>query len=134
MARLFGLKGLCKSAFRVHAQQQQPQQPGQQLVVGGLGQMDLAAIRELEALRDAFVPRPGNQRFRFHYLFLNVVDDPAQRASRQVRAGLGNGVGKGLKPQRAARMQLYQLQACANGTAIRTQWIKGPAHALDRKC
>jgi len=79
MARLFGLKGLCKSAFRVHAQQQQPQQPGQQLVVGGLGQMDLAAIRELEALRDAFVPRPGNQRFRFHYLFLNVVDDPAQR-------------------------------------------------------
>ncbi len=47
--------------------------------MGGLGQMDLAAIRELEALRDAFVPRPGNQRFRFHYLFLNVVDDPAQR-------------------------------------------------------
>ena len=41
--------------------------------------MDLAAIRELEALKDAFVPRPGNQRFRFHYLFLNVVDDPAQR-------------------------------------------------------
>ena len=48
-------------------------------MVGGLGQMDLAAIRELEALRDTFVPRPGNQRFRFHYLFLNVVDDPAHR-------------------------------------------------------
>ena len=62
----------------MYAQQQQ-QQPGQQLMVGSLGQMDLAAIRELEALRDAFVPRPGNQRFRFHYLFLNVVDDPAQR-------------------------------------------------------
>ena len=60
-------------------QQQQQQQQGQQLVVGGLGQMDLAAIRELESLKDAFVPRPGNPRFRFHYLFLNVVDDPAQR-------------------------------------------------------
>ena len=61
-------------------------------MVGGLGQIDLAAIRELEALKDAFVPRPGNLRYRFHYLFLNVVDDPAQRVKPPgLRAGTASG-------------------------------------------
>jgi nuclear pore complex protein Nup54 len=40
---------------------------------------DLSAIKELEALRDAFLAQQGNQRCLFQHLFLNVVDDAAAR-------------------------------------------------------
>ena len=41
---------------------------------------DLTAIRELESIKDSFVPAgTSNPRYRFQHLFLNVVDDPAQR-------------------------------------------------------
>lgn len=40
-------------------------------------QPDLAAIKELEAIREAYTAAPGNPRYRFHHLFLNVVDNPA---------------------------------------------------------
>lgn len=42
-------------------------------------QPDLDAVRELEALRQAFQAAPGNRSFRFQHLFLNVVDHPAAR-------------------------------------------------------
>ncbi|KAK9803867.1 hypothetical protein WJX72_000198 [[Myrmecia] bisecta] len=43
-------------------------------------QPDLAAIRELETLKDAYVPsQAAFHKFRFTYLFLNVVDNEAQR-------------------------------------------------------
>lgn len=46
-------------------------------------QPDLDAIRELEALRQAFQAAPGNRHFRFQHLFLNVVDHPAARVRPQ---------------------------------------------------
>ena len=46
-------------------------------------QPDLDAIRELEALRHAFQAAPGNHRYRFQHLFLNVVDHPAARVRPQ---------------------------------------------------
>lgn len=58
-------------------------QPGQQQQqVGPLGvavQADLAAVREIEALRDAFTGGPTHPRYRLATLLLNVVDDPAAR-------------------------------------------------------
>ncbi|PSC73508.1 nuclear pore complex NUP54 [Micractinium conductrix] len=40
---------------------------------------DLSAIRELESIKDSYVPGPANQRYRFQHLLLNVVDNPAAR-------------------------------------------------------
>jgi len=40
---------------------------------------DDSAIRELQSIQESYVPAPGNSRFKFQYLFLNVVKDPAQR-------------------------------------------------------
>lgn len=40
-------------------------------------QPDFSAVRELVAVRDAFVP--DSERFRFQSLFLNVVPNPAAR-------------------------------------------------------
>ena len=39
----------------------------------------LVAIKQLEAIRDAYLAAPGNLRSRFQHLFLNVVDNPASR-------------------------------------------------------
>lgn len=50
---------------------------------GGPAQPDLAAIKEVEALKDAYVPWPGNHKHRFNYLFLNVVENPAARVKPQ---------------------------------------------------
>lgn len=46
-------------------------------------QPDLAAIKELEAIREAYTAAPGNPRYRFQHLFLNVVDNPAACAKPQ---------------------------------------------------
>lgn len=40
---------------------------------------DLSAIRELESIKDSYIPTPANPRYRFQYLFLNVVENPAAR-------------------------------------------------------
>jgi nuclear pore complex protein Nup54 len=40
---------------------------------------DMSAIRELESIKDSFVPAPNNPRYRFQALLLNVVDNPAAR-------------------------------------------------------
>ena len=40
-------------------------------------QPDLAAIKELEAIREAYTAAPENPRYRFHHLFLNVAPNPA---------------------------------------------------------
>lgn len=67
--------GRCMVQPAAHQQQQQQQ-------VGPLGvavQADLAAVREIEALRDAFTGGPAHPRYRFACLLLNVVDDPAAR-------------------------------------------------------
>lgn len=37
----------------------------------------LVAIKQLEAIRDAYQAAPGNLRSRFQHLFLNVVENPA---------------------------------------------------------
>uniref|UniRef100_A0A1D1ZZ15 Nucleoporin Nup54 alpha-helical domain-containing protein n=1 Tax=Auxenochlorella protothecoides TaxID=3075 RepID=A0A1D1ZZ15_AUXPR len=60
------------SLFGAGAQQQQQQQQAVPYATP-----DLGAVRELEALRDAFLP--GTPRSRFQHLFLNVVEDPAAR-------------------------------------------------------
>ena len=39
----------------------------------------LVAIKQLEAIRDAYQAAPGNLRSRFQHLFLNVVENPASR-------------------------------------------------------
>ncbi len=39
----------------------------------------LVAIKQLEAIKDAYQAAPGNLRSRFQHLFLNVVDNPASR-------------------------------------------------------
>ena len=39
----------------------------------------LVAIKQLEAVRDAYQAAPGNLRSRFQHLFLNVVENPASR-------------------------------------------------------
>jgi hypothetical protein len=39
----------------------------------------LVAIKQLEAIKDAYQAAPGNLRSRFRHLFLNVVDNPASR-------------------------------------------------------
>lgn len=46
-------------------------------------QPDLDAIRELEALRQAFQAGLGNHRFRFQHLFLNVVEHPGAHVRPQ---------------------------------------------------
>lgn len=64
---------------------QQPQQQQQQQQLATLGYAgDASAARELDALREAFSGGPGNRRYRFACLLLNVVDDPS---SRQKPAG-----------------------------------------------
>jgi len=40
---------------------------------------DLSAIRELESIKDSYVPGPANQRYRFQHLLLNVMENPAAR-------------------------------------------------------
>jgi len=69
-------------------QQQQQQQQQNQLAplfgAAGVAQApDLSAIRELESIKDSFIAGiaggPSNPRYRFQYLFLNVVEDPGQR-------------------------------------------------------
>ena len=43
-------------------------------------QPDFSAIKELEAVASAY--NTASPRFRFHHLFLNVVDNPAARYMR----------------------------------------------------
>ena len=59
--------------------QQQQQQAGALAEFGAPLQPDLAAAREIEALKDAFAGGPGHPRYRFAALLLNVVDNPASR-------------------------------------------------------
>ncbi len=68
-------------AFGAPAQQpaQQQQQQLSPLGFQPAAAPDDSAIRELQSLRDAYVPAPGNHRYRFARLLLNVVADPAQR-------------------------------------------------------
>ncbi len=40
---------------------------------------DDSAIRELQSIKESYVAGPNNSRFKFQYLFLNVVKDPARR-------------------------------------------------------
>ncbi|CAL8466711.1 g6247 [Coccomyxa elongata] len=47
-------------------------------------QPDLAAIKELEAIREAYTAAPDNPRYRFHHLFLNVAPNPAACQKPQV--------------------------------------------------
>lgn len=46
----------------------------------------LVAIKQLEAIRDAYQAAPGNLRSRFQHLFLNVVDNPASRVKPDGKA------------------------------------------------
>ena len=39
----------------------------------------LVAIKQLEAIRDAYQAAPGNLRSCFQHLFLNVAENPASR-------------------------------------------------------
>eukprot|EP00884_Botryococcus_braunii_P011308 jgi/Botrbrau1/20178/Bobra.0173s0076.1 len=58
------------------------QQPAPSPFTGGLPPQpaaDLTAVRELEALRDAFYAYPGNRLCIFNHFFLNVVENPAAR-------------------------------------------------------
>jgi hypothetical protein len=62
----------------------QPQMSPLGLGPGATQGPDLSAVRELESIKDAFVPggAPGgvaNPRYRFQYLLLNVVENPAAR-------------------------------------------------------
>lgn len=62
----------------------QPQMSPLGLGPGAAQGPDLSAVRELESIKDAFVPggTPGgaaNPRYRFQYLLLNVVENPAAR-------------------------------------------------------
>ena len=63
-------------------QQQQLQQQVAPLAFAGAAPQapDLSAIRELEGIKDSYVPGAANQRYRFQHLLLNVVDNPAARA------------------------------------------------------
>ena len=56
------------------------------MVAGLPPQPDLAAIKELEAVREAYTARPDNPRYRFNHLFLNVVDNPASRVKPNGRS------------------------------------------------
>jgi hypothetical protein len=67
-----------QSPTSLQAQQQQ-QQAGALAAFGAPLQPDLAAAREIEALKDAFAGGPGHPRYRFVALLLNVVDNPASR-------------------------------------------------------
>ncbi|KAI3432424.1 hypothetical protein D9Q98_003978 [Chlorella vulgaris] len=76
------------SVFGTQQQQQQQQQGLQQQqqqgmlgFVGGAAPVvpDLSAIRELESIKDSFVPGGSNPRYRFQHLLLNVVEQPAAR-------------------------------------------------------
>jgi nuclear pore complex protein Nup54 len=40
---------------------------------------DDSAIKELQSIRDSYVAAPGNYRYRFQYLFLNIIENPAAR-------------------------------------------------------
>eukprot|EP00889_Picochlorum_renovo_P005127 jgi/Picre1/32157/NNA_007503.t1 len=40
---------------------------------------DDSAIREIQSIQESYVAAPGNSRFKFQYLFLNVVENPAAR-------------------------------------------------------
>lgn len=40
---------------------------------------DDSALKELQSIKDSYVSGPGNHRYRFQYLFLNVVENPAAR-------------------------------------------------------
>ena len=40
---------------------------------------DDSALRELQSIQESYVSAPGNNRYKFQYLFLNVVKDPAAR-------------------------------------------------------
>lgn len=46
-----------------------------------VGQPDFSAQREIEAIAACY--DPNNPKFRFNYLFLNVVDNPAARVKPQ---------------------------------------------------
>lgn len=47
----------------------------------GTGQQltDDSALRDLQNIQESYMSAPGNSRFKFQYLFLNVVKDPALR-------------------------------------------------------
>lgn len=40
---------------------------------------DDSAIKELQSINDAFVAAPGNHKYRFQYLFLNVVENESAK-------------------------------------------------------
>lgn len=48
----------------------------------------LVAIKQLEAIKDAYQAAPGNLRSRFQHLFLNVVDNPASRVKPDGAPGI----------------------------------------------
>lgn len=66
--------------------QQQQQQAGALAAFGAPLQPDLAAAREIEALKDAFAGGPGHPRYRFAALLLNVVDNPTSRVKMPGRS------------------------------------------------
>ncbi len=53
--------------------------------------------RELEALKDACIPAAGNSKYRFHYFFLNVVDNPAARQKPSHLTGTYGAIGAASK-------------------------------------
>ncbi|CAK0758941.1 hypothetical protein CVIRNUC_002659 [Coccomyxa viridis] len=70
--------------FGAAAQPQQQQQLQTQMAPGSFSGLpaqadQLVAIKQLEAIRDAYQAAPGNLRSRFQHLFLNVVENPASR-------------------------------------------------------
>ena len=51
--------------------------PGAQGTAGAVP--DDSALKELQSIKESYVSGPGNHRYRFKYLFLNVVENPAGR-------------------------------------------------------
>lgn len=72
-------------------------------------QPDLDSIRELEALRHAFQAAPGNHRYCFQHLFLNVVDHPAARVRPQ---------GMLMNPLLKVSI-LLDVQLCVHGSSLK---------------
>lgn len=68
------------SLFGAPAQQQQQQAAPLAFAGAAPAAPDLSAIRELESIRDSYVAAPGNPRYRFQHLLLNVVEHPGARA------------------------------------------------------
>jgi len=54
-------------------------QQGAMILPGASQPPDDSALRELQSIQESYVSAPGNNRYKFQYLFLNVVKDPAAR-------------------------------------------------------